>query len=504
MSRPQGLLEKPPEREATRAVAPWCWPAWFAGCNLRVLARTPSEVTFYNALGIAVLLLSCLGGFAAFFSISYVLKESVAAVGVGIAWAIIMSCAIERLLLQVVGSRKHPGALALAMAPRIFVSILIGFILAEPLLLKINGPEIDAFIDGKQRAAKHRLISDAEGTYEATISDKEEELGELRDQVPKIEARLSDLLASSGCATEILPACATGEAGCDAECQRYAGNAIKEEEKLDRFRKENAERKPALKTSLDRWRAKRGEDENGGRQTITNSDGVMARIEALGALAGAHTSVGFEVWILRFFFISLDLLPLAIKVTRVWSAKSPYELGMVAARNRDGLSAEAKEAATDVAKQRIKEEARADKRVLQAEIAAKTERRMFEASGDTIPDYLPDYLAPVEAMPFDEFVENIEHYETRPVDVPDELRRSALIGLALIGAAAAIAFLLTSAAGLAVSGGWLLMIAFGLATALCIYTHGFRQAPAWAMRPILATFITGLVLPPFVVVINVV
>ncbi len=508
---PVGLLDKsqsPHEREATRAVARWCWPAWFAGCDLKVLARTPSEVTFYNALGSAVLLLSCLGGFAAFFSISYVLKEPAAAIGVGIAWALIMSCAVERLLLQVVGSRKDLGALAVAVAPRLFVSVLIGFILAEPLLLKINGPEIEAFITGKQRAARHQLIREAKGTYEGTVSEKKAELGELRDQVPKIEARLSNLLADSGCATtQLLAVCAAREAGCDAACQRDAGNAIKEKQKLDRVRKENAERQPALEASLDKWRGKRGEEENGGRQTITDSDGVMARIEALGALAGAHPSVGLEVWILRLFFISLDLLPLAIKTTRVWSAKSPYELRMVAARNRDGLAAEAEEAATEVAKQRITEQARADKRVLQAEIAAKTERRMYEASGDTVPDFVPHDLAstePVAAMPFDEFVESIEHYESRAVNVPDALRLSALIGFALMGAALAIAFMLTSAAGIAVAGGWLLMIAFGLATALCISTHGFRQAPAWAMRPILATFITGLILPPFVLVLNVV
>ena len=498
--------ERPPERKATGAVAPWCWPAWFAGCNLKVLARTPSEVTFFNALGIAVLLISCLGGFAAYFSISYALREPVAAIGVGIAWVIIMSCAIERLLLQVVGSREHLGALALAVAPRLLVSVLIGFILAEPLLLKINGPEIEAYIDDSQRSAKRALIQDAESTYEGPISEKEEELGKLKAQVPHIEARLSDLLAQSGCTAKALAACAAGEAGCDAACQRYAGIASKEKQKLDGFRAENAERQPALEASLANWRSKRGEDEGGGRTTISESDGVMARIEALGALAGAHTSVNLEVWVLRIFFICLDLLPLAVKVTRIISARSPYEMRMAAARERDGLSAEAEEASTDVVKQRIKEQARADKRVIQAEIAANTERRMYKASGDTVPDYPPEHLAsmePVSAMPFDEFVESIEEYETRAVDVPDELRRSALIGLALMGAATAIAFLLTSAA-VFVSGGWLLMLGFGLATALCVSTSGFRRAPAWAMRPILATFIAGLSLPPFVLILNVV
>jgi hypothetical protein len=489
----------PPKRELRQAALRRCWPAWFAGCDLKVLARTSSDVTFYNALGIAVLLLSCLGGFAAYFAISYVLEDQTAAIGIGIAWAVLMSCAVERLLLQVAGSRKHLWALAVAIAPRVLLSILIGFILAEPLLLKINEPEINAFIAKEQRAEKRSLIQDATNTYDETIKEKEGQLKELREQVPKIEGRLSNLIALSGCAAAALPACAAGEAGCDPACQRYAGKAMAEQDKLRNVQADNAERQPALETSLGNWRGKRGEDENGGRSTITDSDGLMARIEALGGLSGAHTSVMFEVWILRFFFICLDLLPLAIKTTRILSSRSPYEMRMAAARERDGLAAEAAEAFTDVARQQIREQARADKRVIQAEIAAHTDQRIYGINGDAVPDYVPDYLVPDESssgLPFDEFVGSIQVHEQRPVEVPEELRRHGLIGLALISGMATLALLWSSAAGAALgAAGWLLFIALGMAIVLCAYTRGFHEAPAWAMRPILFTFIAGLCSP---------
>lgn len=491
-----GLREgKPPERELRPAAPRQCWPAWFAGCDLKTLARTPSDVTFYNALGLAVLLLSCLGGFAAYFAISYVLEDQTAAIGIGIAWAILMSCAVERLLLQVAGSRKRPWALTVAIAPRVILSILIGFILAEPLLLKIHEPEINAFIAQEQLTEKRSLIQDATKTYDATIKEKEKQLNALKGQVPKIEGRLSNLLALSGCTAGALPACAAGEAGCDPACQGYAGKAIAEQEKLRDAQADNAERQPALEASLENWRAKRGEDENSGRETITDSDGLMARIEALGGLAGAHTSVMLEVWILRFFFICLDLLPLAIKTTRILSSRSPYEMRMAASRERDGLSAEAAEAATDVTRQRIKEQARADKRVIQAEIAANTDRRIYGISGDEVPDYVPTYFVPDEsdsALPFDEFVDSIQIHEQRPVEVPEELRRHGLIGLALIGGMAVLALLWNAATGAGLGLAWLLFIALGLAIPLCVYTRGFQEAPAWAMQPILFTFIAGL------------
>lgn len=485
-----GLQEQTPapERDASRVARPSFRPAWFAGCNLRILARTPSEGTFYDALGLAVLLLSCLGGFAAYFSIAYVLDAQTAAVAVGIVWAVILSCGVERLLLQVAGSREHLGALAVAVVPRVFISILIGFILAEPLILRINEPEINAYLQESQRAEKRALFTEAGKTYEETIDTKEEELSTVKAQEKKVETQRDGFLRrQSECEAEA-PASA---------CRVYAQAAAREAGWLQEVRADNAERRPRLEESLARWRERRGTDEGRGQDAITESDGVLARIEALGSLGAEHPVMNIQAWILRLFFICLDLLPLTIKVTRILSIDSPYEIRAAAARQRDALGAEAEDLVTEVERQRLKDQARADKRVNQAAISADADQRIYAATGEE-PYGFTGADVPVSAMSLDEFVDNVEIYERRPVDVPDELRRSGLIGLGLIGAAAAIAVLASFA------GAWLLIVALVLGIVLGAYTRGFREAPAWAMRPILATLIVGLVLPPIVMAINVV
>lgn len=490
----QDLLEErrpPADRPVAQTARPLFRPAWFAGCDLRILARAPSDGTFYDTLGIGVLLLSCLSGFAVYFSISYVLEEQATAVAIGLAWAVVLSCGIERLLLQVAGSREHLGALVIAIAPRVFVSLLIGLALAEPLLLKVNEPEINNYIGDAQRTERRQLLEDNEATYGGRIDAGVKELNEIDEQEERLAREHNQLLqAQRECG------------GVSPECSTLASEAQAKAERLREIEGENERKRvPGLEADLKSLRKQHNEDQGGGREDIVKSDGVLARIEALGSLTAEHTAMNVEAWVLRLLLIFVDLLPLAVKVTRILSFESPYELQSAAARQRDALTAEAEELATDVSRQDLRDRARADKRVNQAATAADAERRIYEVTGDDRADPF-DGDTPPRAMSLDEFVDSISIHEERPVEVPETLRRSGLIGLGLLGAGAVLTFLMASAFGTVIPAGWLLVVAAMLAMALCVFTRGFREAPAWAMRPIFWTYVAGLALPPTVALIS--
>jgi hypothetical protein len=134
-----------------------------------------------------------------------------------------------------------------------------------------------------------------------------------------------------------------------------------------------------------------------------------------------------------------------------------------------------------------------------------TDRRMSEAGmGSTArPGDVRSHEDPIEARSLGNFADEWERHEDEFIPVPSALTRAGVIGASLIGALAVLATLWTTFTHHGVTGMWLVVIAFVAAAALAAYTHGFRSAPMWALRPIFWTLIVGSVLPLIVLGLNV-
>jgi hypothetical protein len=486
----QQAESRPADQPGFNVQRPRFRPAWFAGFDLRALNQVGSEWTIADALGLLVAAMCFLSGIAATVAVGYVVdKPALHLAWFGGLWMCLIVC-VERVILQMPNPHGWLSALG-SFVWRAALSVLLAFLIAEPVTMLFHQPEINAQLNHNTREAIEEESHAIDANLKPRFRDAHEELRNTRNRKADLEAKL---------AADHKRQAVAEEHGLTGVAVAAASLAKLHERRLTGAVERNEQRQPALHQKLDNLTDTKREKKEEAEREIKEGNGFEARVAALADVEDKWTSTKFSTWGLRWVFLILDLT--ALVATVVYQRRpgaQPYEEHRDAAREWDSLPALRVKEAVRVEKQRIKEEARGEMRVNQAQIAGDVERRIYGMTGDS-PGFASS--APVSAMPFDEFVENIEHHETRPVDVPQELRRSALIGLALLGAAAVIAFLLTSA-GTAVSGAWLLVIALGLATALCVYTHGFRQAPAWAMRPVLATFIAGLVLPPFVLVLNV-
>src|SRR5215469_15861390 len=114
--------------------------AWFGGARAPILKLCPSEWSLYAGLGTGVLLTALFGGAAAAFAASYALREPTGQLWpVGVFWALTL-VNIDRLLLLITASKGRLWA----MIPRLLISALLGFLIAEPLTLRLFQPEINA------------------------------------------------------------------------------------------------------------------------------------------------------------------------------------------------------------------------------------------------------------------------------------------------------------------------------------------------------------------------
>jgi hypothetical protein len=150
--------------------------AWLGGARARVLRLCPGERSLYAGLGLGVLLTALFGGMSAAFALSYVLH-----VPVGVLWPVVVFWALtlanlDRLLLLITASKKQ----LLAMIPRLAISALLGFLIAEPLTLRIFQPEINAQIAITQQQAQKAQLAAIGRTYQPKIVADENRIARRR------------------------------------------------------------------------------------------------------------------------------------------------------------------------------------------------------------------------------------------------------------------------------------------------------------------------------------
>lgn len=478
----------------TQQTTPWS-VAWFAGVDLNILAQVPSEQTFYRRLGAGVLLVSCMSGLAFSSALAYALDASLfSMVWAGAAWAVLLACGVEPLVLQI-SPTKRKFVLAAGISWRVLFSVLLALQLSEPLILRLNEPEINQQLSDERVEREAQQLAANRGLFDPTIKQNQKELKDLREAV---NSTSHDLSAARRQRTEALE-----KAGvCNAACVYYGERAADLEKKKDEAVLLREEREPKLVKQRNEFQGARGESLHDGKQKIEEKDGIWARIGALEAVASSSTAQSVEVWALRLLCLWIDLLPLAAKVYRIFTVDSPYEMQLAAARREEATAAGAREAISDVNEEMIREQARADTEVGRAEIHTDTERRLEEVGlgVDESPRRAGDPT--VSAWKLSGFVGEMKFHDDQPVTVPAELRQAALGGAFVLGAAMILGSLIASLAGVSVGGLWVLVVAFAAIASLAAYTHGFRRAPAWALRAVLATAIGGFLLPLVVLGVN--
>lgn len=491
----QGRVESGPSGQPTPNLRrPRFRPAFFAGADLRALNQTSSEWGFYDLLGLMVFAVCAQSAVAAMISVGYITNNPALSLWwLGLLWgAVILSA--ERLILHLPAGGAWYTSLV-SFIWRFGLAILVSLLIAEPIVMLFHRPEIDAQMSRETREAKEGDFAQIQNYYDPRIEAKRTELQGTRERKAGLQQMIKDARRQSGEAAE---------QGLGAQSLFYQQRAEELETRLRGVEGRNEHRQPELHQNLDDLKDRKARAEREAERDRDEGNGFEARLAALGAVAEKWPSTDDMTLKLRLLFIVLDISALlAVTLYRLRPGAKPYEEHRQAAWEWDALPAIRAQAAIRVEKQRIADEARGEIRVNQAHIAANVQRRIFEASGESPP--MGGFGASRSAMDFDEFISGMDDngpWEGQKVDVPEVLRSRALLGLALLGGAAAIALLLIMSAGVTVGGAWVLVAALALAGALCAYTGGFREAPSWAIPPILGTFIAGLVLPVFVLVIN--
>ncbi|CAL9524183.1 MULTISPECIES: DUF4407 domain-containing protein [unclassified Streptomyces] len=322
------------------------------GVDEQLLARVRYERSKYTALGGVVLGTSVIAAFSMWnFATEALGRVSLLALIPTVIWMLFVLNLDRWLVTPQPNARRRTGPLVM----RLLIALLLGVVIAEPLVLRIFQTAIEERVADQRTDAVDRLRADLvrcnpvpattqpvtpEGcartyvlSFGATPGERGEELDALRSDAAALQKRVDrDTGRLEAIDAEVRDECrrliriaATGLYQRTSECGRLRDKArdyrtthrTSENEKRlagmhDRIATIEAELTSSRGAFLkDRAEAieRRLDDERAQQKEI----GVLERIRALDELAGGNAVLFAGVWLVRLLFVLLDMLPVLVK-----------------------------------------------------------------------------------------------------------------------------------------------------------------------------------------------
>lgn len=395
---------------------------WLGGADPEVLDRAPAASNAAAGLGGTVLVTSVMAS-AAFTMATHdwLHVPTVLAAIVGIGWGLaIMN--LDRWLLMAThrqSSGWHTAALAV---PRVLLALVVGFVIAEPLVLRVFENEVTIQAKDDRQTEKEGRQKNLKAEY-ADIPRMESQQAKLQQTIaagpavvfagnPDYEAakvaydRTQNQLANAqkavGCEAE--GTCGTGKAGCGPVCaanQRIASQRQRAADKaesalngvIDRLRRSSANSAAQTKqfatpelARVDKDLATRRAEYDSKLASIEKDYrtpiGLIDRKVALEHLTQKNAVVGWTTWLFRLFLLAVDITPILFKTLLLVGRPTPYERAQEEIEEREHTRLKAAEDAEDEA-HGIQLKLVAEEAEIQAEHRRKALKEMHEKIAET-------------------------------------------------------------------------------------------------------------------------
>ena len=348
--------------------------AWFAGADRRVLARVPSERSFFDAQGLVIFAMACVTGFAVSVAGSGWWNIPITHIlWLGAVWTAVI-CIVDRLIYKSFGTNRTTN-LMLAV-PRAALSLMLALVLGLPMVQFIFKPSIANQLTQTSALEQKHAQKAAISFYEPKIAAASRQIAAIEDHETTLENRASKFTRLAGCENDD-PTCShTHRSGCGHWCHYYGKQAAIARAALVRDRPVDRKKIAELRTKIGAWQAGEAHETTTRVTAIAHDQDLLARAQALSAIEKQHPEVSRYVLFVLGLFVCLDLIALVMKLSHLLIGGGVYEEVAAALRERDRLEAHRIREETAVLRSRITQTARADASVDRVRIDRDRARRI--------------------------------------------------------------------------------------------------------------------------------
>jgi hypothetical protein len=340
-----------------RARSGW---AWFAGGDGAVLRLVPSEASFLQGLGMWVVGMAVVSGFAMTVAASQWWSTSI----VRVLWVLplwaVLYVLIERLVLKSFGTGRL-GNLVLAV-PRLVLSLAIALVVGLPMAQVIYSGSINDELSKTTTSRIHQATADITRTYDARIAAAQNEIDAAQATEATLQRRVTNSTFLSQCEAGETSCSQTHQLGCGPYCKRDARRAAAAAAALRNARPQLAATVAADRHEIALWRTAESTQLASRIAAIKADRDFLSRQSALDRVERANPAVRKYVLFFLAFLIALDLVALGLKLIHLFSTGGAYERSAAALRSTDLVDVHRLQERATVTTRRISLEARAEER----------------------------------------------------------------------------------------------------------------------------------------------
>lgn len=288
-----------------------------AGADRSILKRTPTDVNKYASIGATVFFTGIFAAIAGGFALFSVFKSVIVAMFFGVVWGL-MIFNLDRYIVMSI-KKKDNKMQEFGMAfPRLILAVLIAFVIAKPLELKLFESEINSELvlmeqqrfKEQEETLRTRFAPEI-ARMQADISSLNAEIEtkrQKRDELNQLAIQEADGTGGSG-QRNLGPIYRAKKRDADLAQQELDNTLAVIGPEIEAKRSEIKNIETAMSTdmaSMDKVRL----------------DGFAARLDALGNLSEKSSTILWASIFITLLFIAIETAPLFVKLI---SARSPYD-----------------------------------------------------------------------------------------------------------------------------------------------------------------------------------
>jgi hypothetical protein len=334
--------------------------AWFAGGDGGVLRLVPSEASFLHGLGMWVVGMAVVSGFAMTVAASQWWSTSI----VNVLWVLplwaVLYVLIERLVLKSFGTGRL-GNLVLAV-PRLALSLAIALVVGLPMAQVIYSGSINDELSKTTTSRIHQATADITRTYDARIAAAQKDIDAAQATEAGLQRKVTNSTFLSQCEAGETSCSQTHKLGCGPYCKRDARRAAAAAAALRSARPQLDATVVADRHKIALWRAAESTQLTSRMAAIKADRDFLSRQSALDRVERANPAVRKYVLFFLAFLIALDLVALGLKLIHLFSTGGAYERSAAALRSTDLVDVHRLQERATVTTRRISLEARAEER----------------------------------------------------------------------------------------------------------------------------------------------
>ena len=357
---------------------------WSAGANIDILEKCPTEHAKYFGVGGTIIFTALMASFAGGYAFFTAFKSPLLSVFFGIFWGLLIFN-LDRYIVSTIGKGDGTQKITLEewkiAAPRLIMAVLLGFVIATPLELKIFEKEIqtvverlkiDKSIELQQRDTtfikdleevkkrrtkleneiveltnnKKQLATDAGSFFEERLNEfrqdyqqKKSEIAVVQKRINVVQGEYMTAIRDSLSSRKIrkLREKRDGQVGIRNKIRKSSkkiedeifslkknkGNAIDEEKRrLDEQIAIMADEKESVLARITQMRTIKDAKSKNYDNKSENYDGFAAHLEAMSVLTEEKSAIYYAKWLITLLFIFIEIAPVLFKLM---AEAGPYD-----------------------------------------------------------------------------------------------------------------------------------------------------------------------------------